>query len=97
MKIRPVNCNIWGERNDVDRFYAAMDVLLFTSTSELSPLVPREALAWGMPVLMRNLPIYQGAFACSGVHFINGDLSETVEVVAETLRISEERDALVST
>lgn len=58
----PGNCRVWGERDDADRFYAAMDVLLFPSTSELMPLVPLEALAWDLPVYMRNLPIYNGRF-----------------------------------
>jgi glycosyltransferase involved in cell wall biosynthesis len=62
MANKSANCNVWGERDDVDRFYAAMDLLLFVSKAELAPLVPVEALAWGMPVLMRRLPIYQGAY-----------------------------------
>jgi len=58
----PANCWVWGERADVDAFYAALDVLLFPSTEECSPLVPKEAMEWGMPVVMRDLDTYCGEF-----------------------------------
>lgn len=57
---RPRNCTVWGERDDVDDFYAAMDVMLFTSTLECNPLVVKEAAAWGMPVMLYELPTYLG-------------------------------------
>jgi len=66
----PDNCVVWGERADVDQFYAALDVFLFPSTMECSPIVVREALSWGMPVLMRNLEAYRGMFdSYEGIHF----------------------------
>jgi len=67
MKDFPANCKWWGERSDVDTFYNAMDVFLFTSRGtdndkETSPLVLREALGWKMPILMYNLPVYLGMY-----------------------------------
>ena len=59
---KPENCIVHGERNDVDKWYGACDLLLFPSTAELNPLVPREALSWNMPILMYNLPIYKNAY-----------------------------------
>jgi len=80
MATRPANCIILGERGDVDKFYSAMDALLFTSTSELAPLVVKEALAWNMPVYMRNLPIYMGEYDNEPlVTFIDDDVQATVE------------------
>ena len=63
MDNRPANCNIWGERDDTDKFYAAMDAFIFVSTiGEMNPLVIKEALSWQMPVFMRPLPVYMGKY-----------------------------------
>jgi len=60
---RPDNCIVWGERDDVDKFYAAMDIFLFTSVYELSPIVIKEAVSWSMPVLLYDLPQYSGEYS----------------------------------
>ena len=49
------NCTVWGERDDVDRFYSCMDLFLFPSKRELNPLCVKEALSWGMPVIMNKI------------------------------------------
>jgi autotransporter strand-loop-strand O-heptosyltransferase len=58
----PTNVTIWGERNDVDVFMSACDVLMFNSTWECNPLVVREAINYGIKILTRNLPQYVGMF-----------------------------------
>jgi len=50
-----LNCRIWGERADVDTFYSCMDLFLFPSIRELNPLCVKEALSWGMPVIMNKI------------------------------------------
>jgi glycosyltransferase involved in cell wall biosynthesis len=83
---KPANCVLWDESDDVDKFYSSMDMLLFTSTSELNPLVPIEALSWGMPVLMRNLPVYHGKYDENPlVTYISGDVGETVGILRRRL------------
>lgn len=67
MKNVPKNCLIWGERSDVDRFYQAMDLFLFTSQGndtdkETNPIVIKEAISWQMPIMMYNLPVYCGIY-----------------------------------
>lgn len=67
MKNIPKNCKIWGERGDVDNFYKAMDLFLFTSLGhntdrETNPIVLKEALSWQMPIIMYNLPVYCGMY-----------------------------------
>ena len=67
MKDLPSNCKVWGERKDVDSFYNAMDVFLFTSKGtvkdkETSPLVIREAIGWNIQSLLYNLPVYCGMY-----------------------------------
>ena len=63
MEKKPINVYIWGERKDVDNFYRAVDLFLFTSKGTVSdketmPLVIREALSWRLPTLIYNLPVY---------------------------------------
>lgn len=48
------NCNIWGERSDVDKFMSCMDIYLFPSHKELNPLTVKEALSWGMDVVVNR-------------------------------------------
>jgi glycosyltransferase involved in cell wall biosynthesis len=62
MKNVPGNCRIWGERNDVDTFYQAADLFVFTSVWELNPIVIKETLSWNLPVLMRRLEPYMDSY-----------------------------------
>lgn len=62
MKNIPPNVHVWGERDDVGGFMAAADVFLFNSTFECNPLVLREAIGYGLPILARNLPQYGDMF-----------------------------------
>ena len=62
MKDLPSNVHVWGERDDIDGFMAAADVFLFNSTFECNPLVIREAIGHGLPILARNLPQYGDMF-----------------------------------
>jgi FkbM family methyltransferase len=64
-----------------------MDVFLFASKGssadkETSPLVLKEAIGWGMPVLMRRLPVYNGMHdKFSNVHYIGEDLKANLEII----------------
>ena len=63
MADKPSNLTWWNERSDVDNFYQAMDLFLFTSRGhdrdkETMPLVIREAVSWQIPQLLYNLPVY---------------------------------------
>jgi glycosyltransferase involved in cell wall biosynthesis len=62
MKTLPDNCVIWKERGDVEKFYQAADLMVFTSKMETSPIVIREAIAWKLPCLIRNLPAYKNLY-----------------------------------
>ena len=62
LKNKPENCIIHFERDDVEDFYAASDLFLFTSTFELNPLVVKEALSYDLDVVMYNLNTYCGAY-----------------------------------
>jgi len=62
MKELPSNVTVWGERSDTDKFLLAADVFMFNSTWECNPLVLREAISYGLPILARNLPQYKDMF-----------------------------------
>lgn len=58
----PDNVKIWGERSDTDKFLLAADIFMFNSTWECNPLVLREAISYGLPIIARNLPQYVDMF-----------------------------------
>ena len=62
MKDVPENVKIWGEKADTDLFMKAADLFMFNSTWECNPLVLREAISHGLPILARNLPQYKDMF-----------------------------------
>lgn len=62
MKNLPDNIHMWGERDDVDEFMGDADLFLFNSTFECNPLVIREAIGHGLPIIARNLPQYGDMF-----------------------------------
>jgi autotransporter strand-loop-strand O-heptosyltransferase len=62
MKDLPENVIVWGERTDTDAFMKAADLFMFNSTWECNPLVLREAISYGKPILARNLPQYKDMF-----------------------------------
>ena len=62
MENLPDNVKIWGERSDVDKFMLAADIFMFNSTFELNPLVLREAIGYGLPIIGRKLSQYAGMY-----------------------------------
>lgn len=62
MENLPSNVTVWGERDDIDKFMIAADVLMFNSTWECNPLVIRESINYGLKILTRNLPQYYNMF-----------------------------------
>ena len=62
MKNLPSNVKVWGERDDIDEFMSASDILMFNSTWECNPIVLREAASYGLKILARNLPQYFDMF-----------------------------------
>ena len=74
MRNVPANCRIWGERQDTDIFYQAADLFVFNSTWELNPIVIKESLSWGLPILMRRLPSYMDDYDSNPlVHYFAKD------------------------
>ena len=86
MKHKPENCVIWGERNDVDTFYAASDMFYFSSKLELNPLSIKEALSYKLPSIFRKLHTYLDTYDNNPlVTYINEDLKATKKIILDTL------------
>lgn len=80
MKIKPKNCKVWGEREDINDFLEACDLFLFTSrgfrwNKELNPLVIKEALEHQIPQFLFPLDVYNRKYDTEDtIHYLNGDL-----------------------
>ena len=82
----PSNCKIWGERNDVDIFYQAADLFVFTSVFELNPLCIKESLSWKTPVIFRNLDTYSNCYSNNNLaHYLTEDTEKNVYRILEIL------------
>jgi len=58
MKDLPPNVKVLGERDDVGAWMETTNIFMFNSTWECNPLVLREAIGYGIPIIARNLPQY---------------------------------------
>lgn len=93
MQNLPPNCKIWGERNDPETFYSSMDCVIFPSKGEYgdretNPLVIREAIAWEIPLFVRDMPFYMGMYSeSSRVKFMKDTLNNNVEDIKKFLQI----------
>jgi glycosyltransferase involved in cell wall biosynthesis len=94
MKDFPSNCTWWNERKDVENFYQAADLFLFTSrgtanNKETSPLVIREAISFNLPSLIYNLPVYLGMYdKYDNVKYLNFDnLNENCDKILNALGV----------
>jgi len=87
MKHKPENCIVWGERNDVDIFYAACDMFYFSSVLELNPLSVKEALSYKLPSIFRKLHTYLDTYDNNPlVTYIDDDLKLTKRIILEKLQ-----------
>jgi autotransporter strand-loop-strand O-heptosyltransferase len=62
MKDIPSNVTIWGEKSNVEMYMRWADIFMFNSTWECNPLVLREAISFGKPIIAHNLPQYGSMF-----------------------------------
>ena len=86
MKDKPSNCIVWGERDDVDKFYQACDLFYFSSKLELNPLSIKEAISYKMPCIFRKLETYLNTYDDHPlVTYIDDDLKNTKRIILEKL------------
>ena len=97
LKDLPSNCKVWGERHDVEKFYGAMDLFLFTSRGhdhdkETSPIVIRESIGWNIPALIFPLSVYKGMYdEFDTVTYMDfDDKTKNINLVLEKLGMQDE-------
>ena len=102
MKAFPENCTWWGERGDVDSFFQAADLFLFTSRGhendkETMPLVIREAISWKLPMLIYDLSVYLSYFdKFENIDYLNfEDTSENEELILEKLGLVRNKEKIL--
>ena len=102
----PPNLTWWNERTDVDAFYQAMDLFLFTSRGsvndkETMPLVIREAISYQIPTLIYNLEVYQNYFdKFDIVNYLEFDSFENncnliKKIIEDNNKINIEQEAII--
>jgi autotransporter strand-loop-strand O-heptosyltransferase len=83
----PSNCVVWGEQRDVDKFYSAMDLFLFTSKKETNPLVVKEAIAWDMPCFIYNLEPYGEVYDNESlIQYLTGNIIKDCSAIISKLK-----------
>jgi FkbM family methyltransferase len=97
----PANVKIWGERGDVDNFYSCMDLFLFTSRGtnndkETSPLVIREAIGYGIPSLIYNLPVYLNMYdKYDCIHYLDfNNLHENTKSICDMIGLNYDKEII---
>lgn len=85
MEDLPSNVKVWGEKDNVDDFMCAADVLMFNSTWECNPLVIREGISYGLKILARNLPQYMDMFT-PYIKQISGDIHDMKNQLLDLLK-----------
>ena len=58
----PDNVTVWGERDDVENFMIASDILMFNTLLECNPLVVKESISRNLKIITRDLPYYNGTY-----------------------------------
>ena len=83
------NCKLWGERDDVEKFMSCMDLYLFPSIKELNPLTIKEALSWGMEVIVNEDENYTHQYQeYSNFHLIGDiDIKEFINNKYELIKL----------
>ena len=102
LKNKPNNVIIHGEKDNVDEYYAAMDLFLFTSKGtitdkETMPLVIREAISWNIPSLIYNLPVYKNYFdQYETIHYLDfNNFNKNVHIIDTLLHADRDETVVI--
>ena len=91
MNNKPENCIVWGEKDNVSEFLEASDLFMFPSkgdrdNKELNPIAIKEAIEYGIPMMMYNLDVYCGKYdKLPQVKFLTGDIDNDVNNMTDIL------------
>jgi FkbM family methyltransferase len=91
----PKNCKFWGEHKDVQQFYSVADLVVFPSIEliddkETNPLVIKEAIAYEIPLLVKDTPVYLGMYPESDlVRHMKSSNIENAKLISEILNFEQ--------
>jgi len=84
----PSNCKIWGEVDNVEDFYKASDLFLFTSKWELAPIIIRESISHRLPILMNKLYPYMDDYDGEKyVHYLGNEREANKQKIKSIISI----------
>ena len=96
MKKKLDNCFIYGEKECVDDFYQACDLVIHPSILELNPLVVKESTSYDLPVYLNNLPTYVNMYdSYKNVKYLSMNLEKDVQLILDNFNIKK-RDENIS-
>jgi FkbM family methyltransferase len=93
MNDKPDNCIVWGEKDNVNEFLEVSDLFMFPSkgdrnNKELNPIAIKEAIEYGIPMMMYNLDVYCGKYdKLPQVTFLTGDIDKDVNNMMDVLKM----------
>ena len=95
LKNLPKNCKFWGEHKNVQQFYEVADLVIFpsielTDDKETNPLVLKESIRYGVPLLLKDTPVYLGMYPENDkVTHMKGSNSENAQLVLLLLNMKQ--------
>jgi len=87
------NCFVHGERNDVDIFYQASDLVIHPSLLELNPLTKKEATSYNLPVYLNNLNTYDNMYdSYKNIKYLYMNIEKDAQMILDNFNIRKDND-----
>jgi autotransporter strand-loop-strand O-heptosyltransferase len=88
MEKKLTNCYVYGEREDVDLFYQASDLLIHPSLLELNPLAIKEATSYDLPIFLNKLSTYLNMYDnYKNIKFLSMDIDIDIQLILDNFNI----------
>lgn len=96
LRNKPDNCIIWKEKNDIDIFIEAVDLILLTSRNELSPTIIQKSLSYQtVNILMFNLKHYLGKYSkYKNIKYLKNDIESDCLTIKQILNNNKKENAI---
>lgn len=93
MKNKPDNCFVYGERNDVEVFYQASDLLVHPSILELNPLAIKEATSYDLPIFLNKLKTYYNTYdSYRNIKYLSMNIDKDAQMILDSFNIKKITD-----
>jgi autotransporter strand-loop-strand O-heptosyltransferase len=87
------NCIIHGEKDNVDVFYQAADLLIHPSILELNPLAIKEATSYNLPILLNRLHTYLDMYdSYKNIKYLTMNLDSDIDYILKNFNIGKKSD-----